>query len=445
MCNSTMDSAPLSPIENSSRTKRRLPSPIPFTGKDASSRREILAFPTRTKAHEEEEKEEETKEHNNEGRIENIHALMTSSNTTISSSISLRKTINSKIPKFSNLSPIKISPRVTKDLDHQKDNSFQTQETAPESDSDNDGEDGSCVCILNESEVDTCHCIMSEDTQNSYIRSSSPLSMCSKQSLGVRFADEVGLPIKSILHYECDRRQREHSELVVLCICPEKKSFEFLHVGYFRHQGSDASVEDLLLDLPGMCTNPVFCQSRFTALYRNSNLSFVNLCLPQSTADSHNESFHETKNQLLRDCGFRENEVVVAAIDGSSERAVLEGIGPLLENEKIQQTLKRARRSRRGLKFIRGIHEADNNDKDCHYHLQKRRDLSLRRRQTKQEGRDKKHTDAVPKIETDSVELMDENCHDYDPLYGAAEYHKQLLLGILAIGSGTVVFSVLGL
>lgn len=160
---------------------------------------------------------------------------------------------------------------------------------------------------------------------------------------------------------------------------------------------------------------------------------------------------------LLRDCAFRENELVVAAIEGSSERAVLEGIGPLLSNANVMKTLKRGRRSRRGLKFVGG---EDEEDKSNRYHRQKRRYLSLRKRQKKhkndgnKEQPETKYSHAIvaaTKTKTNTTttqctgDLVDEYCHDYDPFQDVGEYHKQLLFGILAVGSGTIVFSALGL
>ena len=137
----------------------------------------------------------------------------------------------------------------------------------------------------------------------------------------------------------------------------------------------------------------------------------------------------------------------MAAIHGSSEPAVLAGIGPLLSNQKILKTLKRGRRSRRGLKFISRYGYGGDDGKDGLYHRQKSRNLSRRRRKTKKQikGSDEKHPNAVPQMDADCGELVDEYCHDYDPLYDVAEYHTKLLLGILAVGSGTVVFSALGL
>lgn len=196
-------------------------------------------------------------------------------------------------------------------------------------------------------------------------------------------------------------------------------------------------MEDLLVGIPGMCTNPVFCQSKFVSLYRNSGLAFVNLCSPRTKAES--ESSHTLSSLLLQDCGFQENEVLVAAIKGSSERAVLQGISPILGNKKIRKTLKRARHSRRGLKFIRKKQEVFHRDKDSQYHVQKQFELVLRRRKTQEKGREE--IDEIPNIDINGAALAD----DYEPLSDVAEYRRQLMLCMLAIGSGTVVFSALGL
>ena len=436
-----MESPPLSSVGKGSPSRRKLLSSfMPFAGKDASPTRDILSFSTRLKP-----RKGEKKDNNTTRRKKRISARMTLSSKSTRNSITDKKSTHSEIdstelPNFSNLSPIKKPQRPRKFIVDHPDISFQTQETVSESDSDQSQDEdlGSCVRIMNNSDEERCPGATSQDTEDSYTRSNSPLSTCSKQSPGVRFADEVGLPIQSIMHYECDRKQREHSELLVLCIYPERKTFEFLQVGYF--QGGDASVEDLLVGIPGMCTNPVFCQSKFVSLYRKNGLGFVDLCSQQSTTEIDGNNNCKLSCLLLQDCGFKENEVLIAAIEGSSERAVLQGIGPILGNKKIRKTLKRARQSRRGLKFIRRKQEVFHNDKDSQYHLQKRFDLVLRRRKLTDEGTEK--IGDIPNIETDCV---DEFRRDCDPLSDVSEYRRQLLLCMLAIGSGTVVFSALGL
>lgn len=432
-----------------------------FKGKEAleSSHREIHSLSIRTKTC-----EEQRKENNDDIKIENIRMLMKSSNSNTSRVLTPKITNNglpsrvepSELPNFSDIPPIERTPCIDKDhefLDDMLDDSLMTLETLPESDSESE-DMGSCICITNE--ADSCICVSPTDEEDSCnLYSSASSSACSKQSHTVHFADEVGLPIQSIRRYKCDRRQREHSELLILCICPEKKTFEFLHVGYHHYEESATSVQDLMRGLPAMCTNPNFANARFVALYRNNGIdkTFENLCTPPAkhTSTVNNDTTNSSSNGQyslpLQDCAFRENELVVAAIDGSSELAVLAGIGPLLSNEKILKTLKRARRSRRGLKFLKRREDDRNNSIGSDYHRQKSHDLSFRRRRKakkESKGSDETHPNTVPNLDKDCGDLVDEDCHDYNPLHDVAEYHKQLLLGIFAVSSGTVVLSALG-
>jgi len=478
-------SVPYLPIDHSGRKRSRIQNQNHSTNKEASfepSSCELLSLQTlSTKAC-----EEEKKENNDECKIENIRVLIAASDTVLDDTMHLNCTNNnytsdtqpSKLPNFSYFPNIDLPPYVkeNRDLDDQRDTSFLTQETVPESDSDSERDEiGSCICVMHSEDADSCigitH-ISEEDNCSQYTSATSSSSMHSKQYVGVHFADEVGLPIQRICHYECDRKQLEYSELVVLCICPEKKTFEFLHIGYHMNEEIPTSVNDLLKNLPDLCTNQTFADAKFVALYRNNmaDKGFQNLCASsaQTTAPATNNTTvgsdggEDDCSLSLCDCDFRANELVVAAIHGSSERAVLAGIGPLLSNQRILRTLKRARRSRRGLKFIskNGCGAAEG--KDGLYHRRKSRDLSVRRRKTKREikgsdqkhlresrkeikGLDEKYLSALPQMDAYSGELVDEYCHDYDPLYDVAEYHTKLLLGILAISSGTVVFSALGL
>lgn len=314
--------------------------------------------------------------------------------------------------------------------------SLLSQETAPESESDED---------MNNSSTST-----NEEEEDSSSQDSASSSFSKRTS--VRFADEIGLPIQNILHYECDRKQREHSELLVLCMSPEHKKFEFLHVGYHRHEDSNShTVWDLLHALPGMCTDDVFSKEKFVALYRNNGVDqfFVNLCSSRknnSTNQTASEKNYEESSLLLRECGFRENELIVAAIHGSSERSVLTGIGPLLSNEKIRKTLKRARRSRRGLKFIGGENAEDDEDSIDGHSAQIQQPQSLRRRQRKTEENNGIYAERPKQDTSNCGELLDvdQYCDDYDPIRDVADFYKQLLVGIIVVCLGTFIFSALG-
>lgn len=316
------------------------------------------------------------------------------------------------------------------------DDSLLSQETAPESESDED---------MNNSRTSA-----NEEEEDSSSQDSASSAFSKRTS--VRFADEIGLPIQNILRYECDRKQREHSELLVLCMSPEHKKFEFLHVGYHRHEDTNChTVRDLLHALPGMCTDDVFSKEKFVALYRNNGVDqfFVNLCSLRKNDQknqSKSKSNYEEPSLLLRECGFRENELIVAAIHGSSERSVLAGIGPVLSNEKIRKTLKRARRSRRGLKFIGGEDAEDDEDSIGGHSAQRQQPQSLRRRQRKTEENNGKPAERPKENASGCGELLDvdEYCDDYDPIRDVADFCKQLSVGIIVVCLGTFIFSAVG-
>ena len=493
----------LSPIGHTSRKRwkllQRLSNRSRLASKETSSQ-----STNRTKSFEEEKKENDDDLSSSTSTSTNSSSSSSSSSSiTTSITITLKNTNDADpsddpsavleppdFTSFSDLPSFQMPPSLTKDqdLDDHRDDSFQTHSSFSESSSEEEED--------NHKSMNSC-CRNNEETDESTQNTSSSSSFCSKQNNNVRFADELGLPIEHILYYECDRKQREHSELLVLCMCPEQKQFEFLHVGYYRHEDNDndndndeggddqreegattvTSVQVLLRALPGMCTGSVFVDSTFVALYRNNGVDRVfekisssSLAAKQddnqnanangnnnnnnnnnSTDDDDDDEEAEECSLSLRDCGFRENELVVAAIHGSSEQAVLEGIGPLLSNDKIMKTLKRARRSRRSLKFIHGIDDDNDDDDDSgdaneggHSHRRRRQRRPLSLGSTKQKLIVSKGSNENNTVDCGG-ELVDEYCHDYDPFYDVSEYHKQLSLALLVVCVGTVVFSVIGL
>eukprot|EP00537_Pseudo-nitzschia_pungens_P013896 CAMPEP_0172396456 /NCGR_PEP_ID=MMETSP1061-20121228/25118_1 /TAXON_ID=37318 /ORGANISM="Pseudo-nitzschia pungens, Strain cf. pungens" /LENGTH=398 /DNA_ID=CAMNT_0013128293 /DNA_START=93 /DNA_END=1289 /DNA_ORIENTATION=- len=334
-----------------------------------------------------------------------------------------------KIPKSSDPNP-KIVPSfemphcIGKNRELDPNESFDTQETVASSDFEDD--------FSNISSID-------EDEGDSSSQESS--SSChSKRS--IRFADEVGLPIQNICHYECDRREREHSELLVLCLLPEQKKFEFLHVGYHQYgEDNGTTVQTLLNALPGMCTDHVFSLSKFDAIYRANKVdkAFVKLCATdeEGASDSDSASSVEDSSLTLAECAFKENELLVASVRGSSERAVLEGIGSLLSNQKIVKTLKRARRSRRSLQFVSGETKKERRSRQ-----RKRRSSKKKKQDTVKETM---ITEEDIKALDSCIEYLDEYCHDYDPLREETEFCRQLLVAIVTVCSGTAVFSAMGI
>lgn len=368
--------------------------------------------------------------------------------------------------------------------------SFETQETVSSSDSESEDDmshasNASCSIVSDEDEEDNDSSSTTSSTTSSQDSSSS-----SHSKRSIRFADEVGLPIQKIRHYQCDRKEREHSELLVLCLFPERKKFEFLHVGYHHQYGGDnknngtgTGIRNLLRALPGMCSDPLFSVSKFDALYRanKADKAFVNLCLcaaedenadpdanppaDRSASDAEFDSLSDVERDsdseggslldlTLTECAFKENELVVASVRGSPERAVLEGIGSLLSNDKIVKTLKRARRSRRSLQFVPGPGEMKSQT-NTNSRQRKRPSSKDKKSQTTKtkDVKKKSETDCrsttLIKTKTttkpDCTELLDVYCDDYDPLRDESEFFRQLLVGVVAVGTGTAVFSALGI
>jgi len=321
----------------------------------------------------------------------------------------------------------------SKDIDDQRDDSFQTQETASESDSEAD-DNGSSNDCLNLSD----HSFARLDEQDS------------TQHHSVRFADEIGLSLRTIHHYVCDRKQREHSELIVLCISPEMRKFEFLQVGYHKHNEDSSEtapcVQDLLRSIPSMCTDSFFSNANFVSLYRRKGVEhphFENMCVSQSTTQN-----EDTLSVPLQDCGFRENEMIVAAIEDSSETAVLQGIGSLLGNNLVRKSLKQGCRSKRGLKFVTGSERqrTNHNDKDkendnsdpCNYLTNDFQDYAAiipkQRAAASSILKNPNYSAAIALPNNTSLDDF------FDPP-AADEVLKGSLIGILAVGWGTIILN----
>jgi hypothetical protein len=189
---------------------------------------------------------------------------------------------------------------------------------------------------------------------------------CGESSIrSVRFADEEGLPMEHVFHHLQQNPSYDHeddttSELIVLCLSPQAKKFEFLHVAYYtsREGGEDhrkdpdvwiqnqhdpTKVSELMVSLPGMCTDRIFSESSLDTIYRinKDNGSLESLVHQENESDA-----------LLGDCNLSFCEMVVAATPGSTKEEIAAGVGPLLANVRLMKTLRRARRSRRGLKFV---------------------------------------------------------------------------------------------
>jgi hypothetical protein len=175
----------------------------------------------------------------------------------------------------------------------------------------------------------------------------------------VRFADEEGLPMERIFHYLNPRPSYEDddddddtagtSECIVLCLSPKARKFEFLHVGYYCENGqndrSPTTLSDLMNSLPSMCTNETLMESSLDRLYRINKDT-------ESLESLYDETMHHRTDLLLEGCNLNFCEMIVAAPSDSTEEEILEGMCPLLANKPLMKTLRRARRSRRGLKFV---------------------------------------------------------------------------------------------
>jgi hypothetical protein len=496
-----IDSSPQAPISPPSSRRWKLQIPIRLSRQSTISQQQqsprrgvFTTFCNRTKNYddEEEEKKEEIDENDDNTtsfEIESPHILMmpSSSMTIVTTTASTENVDPSddccsvlvEQPSFTNLSSFQtLSPIIKhQGLDH-RDDSLRTEATVSDelslSDEDNNSTNGNPDIGFPPSSGSSSNSI---DENQDKTRNST-----SFQSNGcVRFADEIGLPMEHVLHYKCDREQREHSELLVLCICPEQKKFEFLHVGYHRHHENNndddaddddnvieiltspttmdatktTNVQDLLQGLPKMCTDSIFVNSTFDAIYRNNGVDkfFQKL---------------EDWSVPLPECGFRENELLVVAIKGSSERDVLEGISPILSNDRIMKTLKRGRRSRRSLKFVRNrrrrvkqrwrrlklpLSSSSSSSSSSRKTMRGRKGITTKKSDTNDCNSacsstgskiDASIIDSVCSSSND--DMVDVYCHDYDPFNGISESKGgQLLLAFITILVGTVILSVFGL
>ena len=509
-----IDSSSQAPISPPSSRRWKLQIPIRLSRHSSTASRQQQSprrgvFPTfcnRTKNYDDEgeEKKEETDESDDSTtsfEIESFPILMipSSSMTTVTTTAASTENVDPsddccsvlvEPSSFKNLSSFQILSSIKKHqgLDHM-DDSFRTEVTVSDelslSDEDNNSTNGNPDISFPPSSDSSSSSSNSIDENEDKTQNSTSFQ-CNG---GVRFADEIGLPMEHVLHYKCDREQREHSELLVLCICPEQKKFEFLHVGYHRHQENNndddeeedddddaddddddnvieiltsptmnatktTNIQDLLQELPKMCTDSIFVNSTFDAIYRNNGVDkfFQKL---------------EDWSVPLPECGFRENELLVVAFKGSSESDVLEGISPILSNDRIMKTLKRGRRSRRSLKFVRNSRSRRPKQRWRRLKLPSSSSSSSSSRKTMRgrEGITTKKSDTNDcssacsstgsKIDAGIIDsacsssnddLVDVYCHDYDPFNGISECKGgQLLLSFITILVGTVILSAFGL
>jgi hypothetical protein len=165
----------------------------------------------------------------------------------------------------------------------------------------------------------------------------------------VRFADEEGLPMEQVVHITEDVRE---SDVVVLCLSPQHKKFEFVHVGYHTdgEEKSNATrstkVSELLMHLPRICTDSLFQNCTFDKVYRTNHKS--NGILEKLVGCS----IDEDCDIPLEDCTVHISDILVATVTGCTEEQALSSMDPLLSNAILMKTMRRARRSRRGLKWI---------------------------------------------------------------------------------------------
>jgi hypothetical protein len=257
----------------------------------------------------------------------------------------------------------------------------------------------------------------------------------------VRFADEEGLPMEEVCQWtkadEDDVLDRNHyEELLVLCLSPQHKRFEFLHVGYFPQANLDelrraTNVEDLLHGIPCMATDPLFQDSAFDALYRATKGGALERIPVGCT--------------LLRDCNFRTNELVVASMEGSQHEDLLQGLGPLLGNSRLMKRVRRGQKSGLGLKLV-------SDDGDDENPKTKRR---TSRRRSSRRSRTNVSRDSSPTSTSCTEDLIEgygnevERCNpeliDHREYEGTESTRGKLFQAAFMITAGTIVFSAIGI
>jgi hypothetical protein len=132
----------------------------------------------------------------------------------------------------------------------------------------------------------------------------------------IRFADEQGLPMVRVHHLGDNDDPLAVNRLVILLLSPSDKKFEFAHVEYRLR--AEATVADLLQQLPAFATSELFTTMEFESLYRTQ--------CEDPKLDS---------STLLHDIGFGKHEVMVPIRKGFSGEDIVKCAVPLLLNKRI--------------------------------------------------------------------------------------------------------------
>jgi hypothetical protein len=265
----------------------------------------------------------------------------------------------------------------------------------------------------------------------------------------VRFADEEGLPMEDVCHLpttdEVDVFDRNHyEELVVLCLCLQERKFEFLHLGYFPLANVEkfrraTNVHDLLQTIPRMATDRLFQHAAFDTFYRITDCTEGGSIGVERSSDDTN---------LLRDCNFRRNELIVVVIEECQPDDLLLELRPLLGNAKLMKRVRRSQQSGRGLKLV-----TDDDDDDDNQNLKMKRRTNGKP-ESSQRGRTslRKHCNPIVSSTKDPRDVFgnDVEHRSFESLHHQEDEvtenaRGQLLQAAFMISAGTIFLSSIGI
>ncbi|KAL3919432.1 MAG: hypothetical protein SGILL_003755 [Bacillariaceae sp.] len=259
----------------------------------------------------------------------------------------------------------------------------------------------------------------------------------------VRFADEKDLPMEQVADAPVRVvEDQQDAEVVVLCLDPERKKFEFLQIRYYVRDLIDPEtqevkarasiVSDLLHNLPEMCSDVLFENTTFDMLYRTEKTV--------GKGGKSNVRVHRMASHFqLSGCHFHNAaDILVAAASGSTCYDVKKGVNPLLNNAMVMRMLTKARRSHRALKLIPLGSPSKSPARLGLTKISGRKeaaldaaDLSL----DEEEEEDKSTSDDVKRIEEKASKVEEEE---------GSEFDDEVRRAIVLISSLTAVFYISG-
>ena len=137
----------------------------------------------------------------------------------------------------------------------------------------------------------------------------------------IRFADEQGLPIATVMQTGDEHDSGpEMGRVVMLLLSPKDRKFEFVHAEY--QMGAKTTVQDVIDQMPILAVDVLFQDAEFSTLFRTG------------------KGAYELINTLpLSECKLEKGEVVIGILKGYSGKDIVQSALPLLVNPKIAKAV----------------------------------------------------------------------------------------------------------